>query len=147
MSTPNVQSILNQSPTEIERPLPMPAGTYLCTVGDWESGESSKKKTPFIKFKLKPIAATEDVDAEALSDVGGLEGKNLSIIFYITEDAVFMLDEFHQNCGIDMEDGSTRAQRNDEVKNAQILALVTHRIDDTDPSRVYVEVRRTAKAD
>ena len=146
-NTPNFQSILNASPTEVERPKPLPAGTYLCTVGGWESGQSSKKKTDFIKFGLKPTSAMEDVDETALHELGGLEGKNLSITFYITPDAVFMLDEFQENCGVDMTDGTSRVARCDEIQNAQILAVVTHRIDDTDPSRTYVEVRRTAKAD
>ena len=147
MSTPNFQSILGQSPTEVVRRPPMPAGTYLCVVGDWEAGQSSLKKTEFRKFALKPIAAMDDVDPAALEEVGGLEGTNLSTTFYITPDAIMMLDEFHENCGVDMTDGSTRKERNDEVKNAQILAVVSHRIDDRDPSRVYAEVRRTAKAD
>jgi hypothetical protein len=147
MSTPNFQSILNASPTEVERPKPIPTGTYLCVVGDCESGESSQKKTPFIKFALKPIDAMADVDATALTALGGLEGKTLSITFYITEAAVYQLDEFHQNCCVDMEDGSSRADRNDLVANAQILATVEHEIDERDPSRTYVRVRRTARAD
>ena len=147
MSTPNFQSILGQSPTEVVRPPLLPIGTYLCTVGEWESGASYKKKTPFVKFSLKPISPLEDVDEAAIAELGGLEGKRLSITFYVTEDAVFMLDEFHQNCGVDMTDGGTRLARNDEVRNAQILATVTHRIDENDPDRTFVEVKRTAKAD
>jgi len=145
--TPNFQSILGESPTEVVRPPIMPEGTYLCVVGDWDRGESSKKKTPFVKFNLKPISAMEDVDEEKLAALDGLEGKRLSITFYTTPDAIFMLDEFHQNCGIDMTDGTSRLERCDEVKNAQVLAVVSHRIDDNDKDRVFAEVRRTAKAD
>ena len=150
MATPNFASILNESPDHVERPKPLPVGTYLCTVGAPEAGESSKKKTPFLKFPLKPLAALEDVDDEALQEVGGIEDKNLSITFYITELAKYQLDEFHANCGLDLKKckatGLTRADRNDEVVNTQVLAQVTHRIDDNDPERVYAEVRRTARA-
>ena len=147
MTTPNFASILAESPDHVERPKPLPVGTYLCTVGTPEIGESSKKKTPFLRFPLKPLAPMQDVDEEALAEVGGLENKNLSITFYVTADAAFMLDDFHANCGVDLSDGLTRADRNEEVINAQVLAVVTHRTDDNDPSRVYVEVRRTAKAE
>lgn len=148
MTSPNFASILSESPTEVDRPKPLPPGTYLCVVGVSEVGQSSKKKTDFLKFPLKPLAAMADVDEAALEEVGGLEGRNLSITFYVTPDAIFMLDDFHVNCGCDIaSDGLDRAQRNDEVVNSQVLAVVTHRIDDQDPERVYAEVRRTAKAD
>lgn len=146
-TAPNFQSILNESPTEVTRPPMIPVGTYLCVVGDWEAGQSSQKKTPFIKFNLKPVSPMDDVDPDAIKEIGGLEGKRLSITFYVTEDAVFMLDAFHENCGVDMDDGSTRAARNDEVRNAQILAIVEHEIDRNNPERTYVRVNRTAKAD
>jgi hypothetical protein len=145
--TPNFASILNQSPTEVVRPKPLPVGTYLCKVGDWERGESSKKKTPFVKFNLRPLSALADVDETDLAEIGGLEGRRMSITFYITEDAIAMLDEFHQNCGVDLADGTTRMARNDAVIGADILAVVAHRIDDQDPSRIFPEVRRTAAAD
>lgn len=147
LAAPNFQSILSDSPTEVLRPPMTPIGTYLCVVGDWESGQSSQKKTPFIKFNLKPIAPMQDVDEDALKEIGGLEGKRLSITFYITDEAVFMLDQFHENCGIDLGDGTSRAARNDEVRNAQVLATVEHEIDRNNPERTYVRVNRTAKAD
>ena len=147
MSTPNFASILEEAPTEIIRPPVLPIGTYLCTVGQWEPGESSKKKTPFIKFPLKPIAAMEDVDEEALAEAGGIDGRTLSTTFYITPDAVVMLDEFHANCGLDISQPLSRKLRNDEVVNSQVLAVVTHRVDEADPTRVFTEVRRTARAD
>lgn len=147
MSTPNFASILSEAPTEINRPKPLPVGTYLCIVGTPEPGQSSKKKTDFLKFPLRPVAAMDDVDSDALEEVGGLDGKSLSVTFYITPDAIFMLDQFHSDCGIDLTEPASRADRNEAVINSQVLAVVSHRIDDNDPSRVYVEVRRTAKAD
>jgi hypothetical protein len=150
-SAPNFASILDEAPGEVRRAPPAPAGTYHCKVGQWEPGQSSKKKTPFIKFALRPLMALEDVDAEQLEEAGGIEGRNLSVTFYITEDAVAMLDEFHQNCGLDLKtleaQGVSRRARNDMVMNADVLAVVTHRVDEQDPSRVFAEVRRTARAD
>lgn len=147
-TTPNFASILSESPKEVARRPPAPVGTYLCIVGKSERGESSKKKTPFLKFPLKPISIMNDVDEEALAELGGLEELKLSVTFYITEEAIPMLDQFHANCGIDLEnDPGDRFQRNEDVINSQVLAVVTHRIDETDESRVFAEVRRTARAD
>ena len=146
MSNVHFASILDEAPTEVNRPKPLPEGTYLCVVGQPEDGKSSKKGTPFVKFPLKPISALDDVDSEALEEVGGLEAKNLSTTFYITADAVYRLDEFHEHCGIDLDDPISRRVRNSEVVNSQVLAVVKHRMSD-DNTQTFAEVSRTASAE
>lgn len=145
-SAPLFASILDESPTEVIYPTPLPVGTYLCVVGAREEGESSQKHTPFWKYPLRPIAALEDVDDTALQEVGGLEGKLLSTTFYLTPDAISMFDEFFSNCGGDFEDGLSRKARSLELQNSQVLAVVSHRMNE-DKTRTFAEVRRTAKAD
>lgn len=146
MNAPHFASILDEAPTEVVRPKPLPEGTYLCVVGQPSDGVSSQKKTPFVKFPLRPIAALDDVDNDMLTEVGGIEGKSLSTTFYITPDAIFMLDQFHENCGIDLSDAASRSVRNQEVVNAQVLAVVTHRMSE-DNTQAFAEVRRTAVAE
>jgi hypothetical protein len=147
--TPNFSSILDEAPTEVNRPKPPPEGTYLCIVGQWEQGKSAKKGTPFVKFPLRVIAADEDVDPDALAEMGGFEGRVLPITFYTTEDAVYRLDEFHQHCGVDLTDPASRRMRNDLIINAQVYAYVKHRqADPNDPnSTIFAEIARTAPAE
>lgn len=147
---PNFSSLLDDVVTEINRPKPLPIGTYTCVVGRWERGESSKKKTPFIKFPLTVIAAGEDVDADELDAMGGFDGRRLSVTFYTTEDAIYRLDEFHSHCGIDIENNDlSRRQLNDEVLNSQVGVVISHRYPETadgqaDPDAVpFAEVKRT----
>lgn len=148
MSVPNFASLLDAAPTEINRPKPLPIGTYLCVVsGQPEYGTSSKKGTPFVQFTLRPIAAEADVDEEDLAALGGIEGKTLRNTFYITEDAVYRLDEFHEHCGLDLDDETSRRNRNDEVVNAQVRAVVKHRDANDGSGNVYTEIARTLKAD
>lgn len=142
-NTPNFASILDEAPTEIDRPKPLPAGTYLCIVaGTPLYDKSSKKGTPFVQFNLKPIAAESDVDDEDLAEMGGFEGRNIRATFYLTGDAVFRLDEFHQHCGLDLSEEQSRRQRNDEVVNAQVRAVVKHRASE-DGSQIFAELART----
>lgn len=144
---PNFSSILDEAPTEVDRPKPLPAGTYTCVIaGPAEYGKSSKKGTDFAMFVLKPLAAEDDVDEEELDDAGGLEGKSLRNTFYLTEDAVYRLDEFHQHCGIDITKPQSRRSRNDDVVNAHVRAVVKHRTSE-DGSRIYAEIARTLAAD
>lgn len=146
MSQPQFSSILDDAPTEVVFPPPLPVGTYLCVVGQPEATPKSKAGNDGIKFPLKPIAAMEDVDEEALAEVGGFDGKNLSTTFWVTPDSITFLDQFHENCGLDLSDKMSRKMRNQEVVNSQILASVTHRMSE-DNQRAFAEVKRTARAE
>jgi len=145
---PNFASILDEAPTEINRPKPLPVGTYICVVqGQPTYDKSNKKGTPYVQFTLRPVAAEEDVDPEELEAMGGMESKTLRATFYLTEDAVYRLDEFHQHCGVDISDASvSRRNRNENIVNAQVRAVVSHRMAE-DGSQVYAELKRTASAD
>jgi hypothetical protein len=143
-TAPNFASIMDEAPTEIVRPKPLPEGTYLCTVKDYERGESKKNKTPFTRFILNVISPLEDVDTIALTEVGGCDGKTVRVDFWETPDAIFRLDEFHEHCGLDLSEPLARKFRNDEVVNAQVLAYITQTIDENDSTRIYLNVTKTA---
>jgi len=145
-NTPNFASILDEAPSEVDRPKPLPAGTYTCIVaGTPIYDKSSKKGTPFVQFTLKPISAESDVDEEDLHEMGGFENKTIRATYYLTEDAVFRLDEFHQHCGLDLGKEQSRRQRNDEVVNCEVRAVVKHRTSD-DGSQIFAELARTLAA-
>jgi len=147
MNSPNFASILDEAPTEIERPKPLPVGTYLCVIqGQPTYDKSSKKGTPFVQFTLRPIGAEGDVDEQELEELGGFENKTLRATYYLTEDAAYRLDEFHEHCGVDITSPASRRQRNDDIVNAEVRVLVGHRMSE-DGSAVYAEIKRTLKAD
>lgn len=146
MSAPNFASLLDESPDAITAPLPLPQGVYLCTVvGTPNYGKSSQKQTDFVEFILRPIAAEEDIDPEELESVGGLEGKTLRATFYLTEDAIYRLDEFHEHCGIDLDDGQSRRHRNDAIVNAQVRAFIKHEFS-KDGTRTFARFNRSLPA-
>ena len=134
-------SILDEAPTEVIRPKPLPVGTYRFRVGGYEQIKSDKKGTPGVKFELTPIDYAEDVDQDALEEAGGLDGKSTTYTFWLTEASAFMLDEFHTNCGIDLRKKSTRRLRNDAVFNSEILGVVKHTMSD-DGSRTYANITK-----
>lgn len=147
MTSPNFSSILDESTTEVNRPKPLPAGTYTCVVqGQPKYDKSSKKGTPYVEFTLKPIAAHEDVDEEALAEMGGLTNKTIRATFYTTEDAIYRLDEFHEHCGVDLSQDVSRRMLNDEVVNAQVCAVIRHETSD-DGTQIYGKLARTAPAE
>jgi hypothetical protein len=152
---PNFGSILDEAPTEVNRPKSLPTGTYTFVVGRWEEGKSSQKKTPFVKFKMMPIAADDDVDedelTEALTSADGtlneLKSKEMSITFYCTADAIYRLDEFHEHCGVDLNEAVSRKMRNDEVVNSQVQGYVAPRQQQDPDAPAYSEIKRTLPAE
>lgn len=147
MSNPNFASILDEAPTEIDRPKPLPAGTYSFIVaGTPIYDKSSKKGTPYVEFTLRPIAAESDVDEDELSEMGGFENKTVRATFYLTEDAVYRLDEFHEHCGLDLADPISRRQRNDEVVNAEVRGVIKHATSQ-DGTQIYAQLARTLPAE
>lgn len=137
--------ILDKPASEIERPKPLPQGSYLCVVrGLPRHDKSSKKQTPFVEFTLAVQAPGEDVDAEDLQSMGGADNKTIRATYYITDDALWRLKDFLGHCGI-AEEGSLR-QMIDDAPNAQVVAFVKHRASE-DGQSVFAELAKTAPAD
>ncbi len=143
---PNFSEILDRPASETERPKPLPAGTYTCVVaGLPEQGESAKKKTPYLRFLLRPLEAHEDVDGEALEAMGGLGNRTIRADYYLTEDSLFRLKDFIEHCGVEIPDGVKYGALIDQLPNCQVLAVVRHRA--TDDGSVYAELAKTAPAE
>ena len=57
---PNFASILDEAPTEIDRPKPIPTGTYLCRVQgtptyDKSSGAVEQSSIPYLKYVIRGV--------------------------------------------------------------------------------------------
>lgn len=141
---PNFASILDEEPTEIERPKPLPPGSYLCVVkGLPRYDKSAKKQTEFVEFTLQPIQALEDVDTDDLEAMGGFANKTIKATFYLTEDAKYRLDEFHTHCGLELEKGTSRKERNEQVNNCQVIAHLKHEASN-DGESIFARLSGTA---
>ena len=144
MSNPNFASILDESPTEAHDIPLIPQGTYTAVVqGAPRYDKSTKKGTEFIEFTLKLIAAEDDVDADELDNIGGIEDKSIKATFYYENDyGLRGLDLFHQHCGIDLGDGQTRRQRSDDCMNAEVRIFVKHE-PSQDGTRMFARFNRS----
>ena len=145
MST-NFADILNKKPTEIERPKPLPIGTYIAMLpAPGEVKEIGKNNTPAIEYKARILAPGPDVDMAALNDAGGCSGKELRLTFWLSEDALFRFKEFLLN-HVGLEEGDKSiGQLAAEAVNRQFSITVGHR-PSQDGSAIYAEIKGTAKA-
>ena len=92
-------AILNTKMDDIEKPRPLPSGTYTFIISDYETGESINKGTPFIRFKCSPVSAGADVDAAELQGIS-LTNRKLSLTFWMTDDSKHRFKSFLSDRGI-----------------------------------------------
>lgn len=139
----NFASILDESPDEVKAPAALPIGTYIGVVqAPIRVDKSAKKGTEFTEFTIRLIEAGEDVDQEALAEIGGLEDRTVKATFYHTEDSIYRLDQFHQDCGIDLKIPASRRARNEECINCNVGVVISHE-SSQDGTRIYARVART----
>lgn len=103
MNAPNFGSILDKPASAVEKPKPIPQGTYIGIVkGQPRMDASSQKKTEFVEFTIELRQAMEDVDAEelkaSLTKADGtsvnLATKTMRATYYLTDDALWRLKKF-----------------------------------------------------
>jgi len=143
----NFAAILDQPAADVKPPPLIPVGTYhTVLVGLPETGESSKKQTPQLKFTHRIVAALDDVDQDALAEAfpDGVSGKTVENTLYLTEKSLFMLTDFLKNCGIDFEDGKSVRAAIDETPNAEVGIVIKHEPSD-DGQRIFAKVGRTVQ--
>ncbi len=157
------KSILDRPMTAVERPKPLPVGTYLCTVkGEPKFDKSSRKGTDFVEFQLVPQSpATDesgdnlDVDAddlkEALTKKDGtkvpLNSKAIRATYYLTEEALYRLKDFLTHLGFDPDDEDADMSRLcHEAAGCQVLASLKHRTSE-DGKSTFAELAGTAKVE
>lgn len=151
----NISDILDrESSGTVDRPKPIPRGSYLAIVeGQPEFGTSEQKGTPFVKFLGKILEAQDDVDADEIAEwekredgtKRKLRGTPLprgGITFYITEDAKWRLDKFLEDLGV-LEKGYKIRDCIDNAPGKEFIVNINHQSSD-DGQVTYANVKSTA---
>jgi hypothetical protein len=148
------ESILDTPADAVERPKPLPAGTYAAIVrGMPEHGVSAQKKTPFVKFTYALTDAFDDVDEDELTalltdkdgKVQPITEKSIKDTYYTTPDSLFRLTDALESMGIDLTNKTIRAAL-DETPNCSINVVVSHRTPEGS-DQIFAEVKRIMKAE
>ena len=140
---PQFASVLDMPASDIERPKPLPVGSYVCVVqGQPKIDKSSKKQTEYVEYTLKLLEALNDVDTDALDAVGGIQEKFTKVTFYLTENSVYRLKEFLEHCGVDMEEEGSLRQYIAEAPGKQVVAHIIHEASQ-EGDAVYARVKNT----
>lgn len=147
MANPKFADILDRSADDVKPPPTLPQGPYLTIIqGLPEQIESSKKKTPGLRFIHKIVAPLDGVDEDALALIeGGVVGKTVKNDLWVTEDSLFMLKQFLEHCGIEVE-GKSMSTSIDETPNREVIIFIKHESSD-DGERIFAKIGKTAPAE
>ena len=142
----NFADALNRKADEIERPKPLPVGTYLCSIPNQpEMKKIGQKETPAAEYTVRVVSASDDVDQEALNQAGGAQGKNLRLTFYLTEESAYRYRDFLvDTLGIE-PNGRTLGEMIPDSVNRMFYATIKHK-PSQDGTQIYTEISGTAKA-
>lgn len=145
----NISDILNRPAEDVKPPPLYPAGLFRTIIkGLPEQGESSLKKTPYLRFTYQVTAAGPDVEEEDIATFESdgeskIVGHTFTNDYYTTEKALFMLTEFLQQLGIDFSGGKSISAAIDETPNLECMITVKH-VPSSDGKRFFARIGSTA---
>jgi hypothetical protein len=125
-------SVLNKVADTVEKPKPIPVGTYLAVVQGVPAQKTVKVQGEdrlILSFKTKLMSAREDVDADQLSALGDITAlPPLSKDIWVdTQQGEFELREFLARSLVIESSGKTLGEMCGEAPGRQFLVTVKHR--------------------
>lgn len=120
------QNLLSKPVTDIERPPPLPAGSYFFTIQRYSMEKIGQKQTPACTLVLT-VNSPDEVDPDEIDAIGGLakiQGRQMRYNFFVTEDALWRFREFIEKvCHINTS-GRTLGECIPEILNVQVRGIV-----------------------
>lgn len=114
-------SIFDRTIDEISEYKPLPTGKYLVTPTKYSEGESSQKKTPFIKVEFRILQALDNQDVEGID----FKKVKLSRDFYITDGAQKILnDTLAKGLGVDEVKGLSLGEAMEKFVGTHLVGVV-----------------------
>lgn len=138
--------ILGKQAESVEKPKPLPVGTYLCNNPEMPKFIGvGKAETPCAEFGLIVLAPQDDVDPTELQEFGNWKGKSIRHRMFLTDASEYRtIENLEEAFGIDKV-GKTLGQMFNETKNRQVLVKIKHRPSD-DGTEIFHEVESLAAA-
>ena len=144
MST-NFSNILNQRADAIEAPKSLPPGVYQAQVGQFKTGESTKKKTPYVEITFNvtsviDVAPEHQEQAEAAFSKGAI---TIEHSFYLSDKATYILVDFlEKDLGINRA-GNSIADMLQNSNGQECKVILDIEVSPT-TGKEYTKVKRTA---
>ncbi len=142
MST-NFQELLNKRADSFEAPKQLPPGKYQVVVKNFNTGESTQKKTPYVEFIFQVVGLL-DVAPENSVEASAAVSSNAEVktTFYLTEKSAYRLVEFlEKDLGMASQ-GRTLADMLPNSLGAACAVVMDKAT--TKDGKEFIEVKRTS---
>lgn len=118
-------SLLKKPAGEAKKPAALEPGDYPGVIKTYELGDNNKNKTPYVRFALGLSGWPDGADPQTREDGEpvDLSTKSLRRDFFLTEDALFRLDELLNGLGIATK-GRTYEEVLPEAVGSQVIIEV-----------------------
>ena len=93
-------TLLRKPAGEAKKPKALPAGVYEGIIKTWQVGDQNKNRTPYVRFTCALTSWPADLD-ESNREGLDLTKRQPRQDYFLTDDALFRLDELIRSCGID----------------------------------------------
>lgn len=155
---PDFSTLLRKPAGQAKRPAIIPAGDYPGIIaGAPQQLESSQKKTPYLRFPLKltdwapdaPESWTQ-VDENGIATEYSkadldLSARTFDLDFYLSDNALFMFDEFIRSCGIELDGSKGYEEIIPLLVGQRVLAEVQQQMNQAN-SRIFNRIGRVSGA-
>lgn len=121
--------LLRKPAGEAKKPAALPAGDYSGVIKSFEVGDQNKNKTPYIRFQVALTGWPDSVDESDRGDTD-LSKRQMRRDYYLTDDALWRLDEFIKSCGVE-PNGRSYEEIVPELMGASVLAEVQQYLNQT----------------
>lgn len=98
MSTVDLGSLLKKPAGQAKKPPALDAANYPGVLKSFEVGNQNKNQTPYVRFHVGITGWGEGVEPQADVD---LSKRQMRRDYFLTDDALWRLDEFIRSCGIE----------------------------------------------
>lgn len=143
MAGANFQAILNTRADTVEAPKQLPPGKYQAQVKSFDTGESTKTKSPYVEVKFLVESAIDILsEYQELADKGFAKGPvEMRSSYYLTDKAMYRLVDFlEKDLGIP-RGGKTLAQMLEQCIGQQCGVVLD--TGTTKDGKEFIEIKRT----
>lgn len=132
------REILDTNMDNIERPKPLPPGSWFAIIKEHSFDKTPKQDTPYVRFTFVNLQAGEGVSSEAVDEIDDLAERNLRKDYYLTANARYRVKEMLASLGIQTEGRSLGACIADST-GAKVILDVTNTTS-KDGKEIYTNV-------
>lgn len=141
MADLDFNSLINNRAGDVKPPATLPTGHYEATIVGAMTPHKARSGNVAMRFPMRLLAPTDDVDAEQLQEAGGIPDKTYNLDYWMSADAQFRFTDFAKSVGV-FDENLTLAELAEKLveESPTFTVEIKHETDQNDPEKVYMRI-------